>query len=92
MTTSNLDVVSDITGATVIDGNTYTIKGTASDDASGINTIAYKLDNGDYVSDGITLSGTNWSLPVQLGDGGIGEGKHTIQISAGRQAAILEQP
>ncbi|MBO4706072.1 MAG: Ig-like domain repeat protein [Spirochaetaceae bacterium] len=79
---TNLNVVSGVTGATVIDGSAYTIKGKATDGASGIKEVKYSIDGATAVSTGITLNGDRWELPIELGTDGIAEGQHTIEVTA----------
>ncbi len=79
---TNLDVVSGFTGATIIDGSAFTIKGRAIDGASGIKEVKYSIDDATAVSTGITLNADRWELPIELGTDGIAEGQHTIEITA----------
>ena len=82
----------------IMEGNSYTIEGTATDGLAGIESVSYKLDTEDETTDGITLSGDKknrtWKLPVQLGTGGLSEDEHTIvvyaQDAAGNDAESIE--
>ncbi|MBO4509464.1 MAG: hypothetical protein J5747_12620 [Spirochaetaceae bacterium] len=88
---TNLNLVSGFDGATVIDGSAFTIKGKASDGASGIKEVKYSIDGATPVSTGITLNGDRWELPRELGTD-IAEGQHTIEITAEDNAGNTAVP
>ena len=73
----------------VISGNSYMVRGTAVDNPSdranaGIRALQYRIDGDSESDDGwndITIA-QDWTLPIQLGEGGLSEGDHTIEIRA----------